>query len=116
MLEATDQAWEALHEGLEKVVESGTGTAARVKGVRIAGKTGTAQNPHGKDHALFACYAPADDPRIAMAFVVENSGHGGSIAAPLAGQVLAKLFLPDTTQVKVPAITPADTTEATSAD
>ena len=73
----------------------GTAKAAQVRGVRVAGKTGTAQNPHGKDHALFACYAPADDPRIALAFVIENSGHGGSIAAPKAGDVLSRVLLPD---------------------
>jgi penicillin-binding protein 2 len=98
------EAWEALHRGLELVVESGTGTAARVPNVRVAGKTGTAQNPHGQDHALFVCYAPVDDPRIAMAFVIENSGHGGSIAAPMAGAVMRKLFAPDSTHVELPPV------------
>ena len=97
-LEATSSAWAALHRGLQLVVESGTGTAARVPGLAVAGKTGTAQNPHGKDHALFVCSAPADDPTIVLAVVVENSGHGGSIAAPLAGEVLRRLFLPDSLQ------------------
>ena len=98
----TDAAnWDALHEGLTRVVESGTGTAARVPGIEVAGKTGTAQNPHGKDHALFVCYAPAQDPKIVMAFVIENSGHGGSVAAPIAGQVLRRLFLPDSLQKKM---------------
>src|SRR4029077_7075837 len=92
---ANAAVWDAVHRGLERVVESGTGTAARVPGVRVAGKTGTAQNPHGKDHALFACFAPADDPSIALAFVVENTGHGGSIAAPKAGDVLARVLLAD---------------------
>ena len=97
-LQAEPAAWDAVHTGLERVIESGTGTMARVPGLRVAGKTGTAQNPHGKDHALFVCYAPADNPTIVMAFVVENSGHGGSIAAPIAGQVLRRLFLPDSLQ------------------
>ncbi|MBI1796562.1 MAG: penicillin-binding protein 2 [Candidatus Eisenbacteria bacterium] len=92
---ASPEAWDAVHLGLERVVDSGTGTAARVPGLAVAGKTGTAQNPHGKDHALFLCYAPADRPTIAMAFVIENTGHGGTFAAPLAGRVLRKLFLPD---------------------
>jgi len=99
---ADREAWEALHTGLELVVESGTGTAARVPGVAVAGKTGTAQNPHGRDHALFVCYAPVEHPTIAMAIVVENSGHGGSIAAPVAGQVLRRLFLPDSLQRAAP--------------
>jgi penicillin-binding protein 2 len=96
------------------VVSSGTGAAARVPGVRVAGKTGTAQNPHGKDHALFACYAPVEQPTIALAIVVENSGHGGSIAAPLAGRVLRRLLLPDSLQAKVHIAAPVDTSAADS--
>ena len=83
---------------MERVVAAGTGGAARVPGVRVAGKTGTAQNPHGQDHALFVCYAPVDSPRVAVAIVVENAGHGGSIAAPRAGAMLKRLFLPDSLQ------------------
>jgi penicillin-binding protein 2 len=94
-IKADPADWAAVQRALEHVVESGTGTASRVRGVRVGGKTGTAQNPHGEDHALFVCYAPADDPRIALAVVIENGGHGGSAAAPRAGQVLADLFLPD---------------------
>jgi len=90
-----EEIWKAVREGLRRVVDSGTATMAQVAGVAVAGKTGTAQNPHGNDHALFVCYAPADNPTIAMAFVIENSGHGGSIAAPRAGEVLRTLFLPD---------------------
>lgn len=95
---ASPEMWGAVREALELVVSAGTGTAAKVPGVRVAGKTGTAQNPHGEDHALFVCYAPADQPEIAMAFVIENSGHGGSVAAPIAGHVLRSLFLPDSLQ------------------
>ena len=94
---AGPEVWDALHRGMELVVESGTGTAARVPDLRVAGKTGTAQNPHGQDHALFLCYAPVEHPTIAMAFVIENSGHGGSIAAPMAGAVLRHLFAPNDT-------------------
>lgn len=94
---AGSEVWDALHRGMELVVASGTGTAAKVPDLRVAGKTGTAQNPHGKDHALFVCYAPVDHPTIAMAFVIENSGHGGSIAAPMAGAVLRHLFAPNDT-------------------
>jgi penicillin-binding protein 2 len=117
-LDASDRTWAALHRALELVVEAGTATSARVKGLEVAGKTGTAQNPHGKDHALFACYAPADNPSIVLAYVVENSGHGGSVAAPLAGRVLAKLFLPDSLQKTAapPPPLPADTSEASRAD
>jgi penicillin-binding protein 2 len=87
--------WEAVRRGMELVIEAGTGTSAKVKGVRVGGKTGTAQNPHGQDHALFVCVAPVENPEIAMAFVIENGGHGGTAAAPRAGQVLQTLFLPD---------------------
>jgi penicillin-binding protein 2 len=93
--------WAALHQALELVVSAGTGTTARVPGVRVGGKTGTAQNPHGDDHALFVCYAPVDDPRIVLALVVENSGHGGSVAAPMAGRVLRRALLPDSLQVRL---------------
>jgi penicillin-binding protein 2 len=105
---ATAANWEAVRTALEKVVSEGTGGAARVPGLRVAGKTGTAQNPHGNDHALFVCYAPADRPEIAMAFVVENSGHGGSVAAPLAGAVLRALYAPDTARTVAPPPPPHD--------
>lgn len=81
---------------MEGVVEDahGTGGAARIDSVLVAGKTGTAQNPHGKDHALFICFAPVKNPQIAMAVLVENAGHGGSQAAPIAHAVLQAYFHP----------------------
>ncbi|MBI1798232.1 MAG: penicillin-binding protein 2 [Candidatus Eisenbacteria bacterium] len=99
-LEADAAAWSAVHAGLEKAVDAGTGTAARVPGIEVAGKTGTAQNPHGQPHAVFVCYAPAEHPTIVLAFMIENSGHGGSVAAPLAAQILRHVFLPDSLQPK----------------
>jgi len=54
----------------------------------IAGKTGTAQNPHGKDHAWFVCFAPFDKPKIAMCVMVENAGFGGVVAAPIARKLI----------------------------
>jgi penicillin-binding protein 2 len=74
--------------------ETGTGRAAAVRGVAVAGKTGTAQNPHGEDHALFVAYAPADDPVIALSIVLEHAGHGGAMAAPLARRILTEYFHP----------------------
>lgn len=116
-VEADPAVWETVHQGLEWVVESGTGTAARVPNVRVGGKTGTAQNPHGNDHALFVCYAPADKPVIGLAFVIENSGHGGSIAAPMAGAVLRRLFAADSTQREIaPVVLPVDTAEVVRGD
>src|SRR6267142_4035247 len=72
----------------------GTGGQALVDSVIVAGKTGTAQNPHGDDHALFICFAPAANPEIAVAVLVENAGHGSSAAAPLAQKVLQAYFHP----------------------
>ncbi len=75
---ASAEDWAALRLGLENVVSSGTGRGAQVPGIHVAGKTGTAQNPHGQDHALFVCYAPAENPTIALAIVVENAGMAGA--------------------------------------
>ncbi len=71
------------------VVERGTGTAAALPDVQVAGKTGTATNPAGRSHAWFVAFAPAEAPRVALAIVVENAGYGGVVAAPIARRVLA---------------------------
>jgi penicillin-binding protein A len=71
-----------------QVVKRGTGTAAQLPGVTVAGKTGTATNPHGRSHAWFVAFAPAEAPRVAVAIVVENVGYGGTYAAPIARDVL----------------------------
>jgi penicillin-binding protein 2 len=83
-----------IRRAMEGVVhgEDGTGRSSRVAGMRAAGKTGTAQNPHGEDHAWFIGYAPANDPEVAIAVVVENSGHGGAIAAPIAREFYLEYF------------------------
>jgi penicillin-binding protein 2 len=94
-LDADAEDWAAVRQAMQMVVDAGTGGGARIPGIAVAGKTGTAQNPHGKDHALFVCYAPADNPTLAMAFVAENSGHGGSVCAPLAARVMRRVLLGD---------------------
>ena len=71
-----------------QVVARGTGTAAAIPGVNVAGKTGTATNPAGKAHAWFIAFAPAEDPRVAVAILIENAGYGGAVAAPIARRVL----------------------------
>jgi len=76
--------------GMEKAVNTGTAQQAKIKGVRVAGKTGTSQNPHGKDHSVFFAFAPKDNPKIAIAVYVENAGFGGAIAAPIAGLMMEK--------------------------
>lgn len=81
-----------VQKGLEYVVSRGTGSRAGRFGVSVAGKTGTAQNSHGDDHALFAGYAPADDPKYVAVAVVEAGKHGSSVAAPMVGELLAHLL------------------------
>ena len=79
-------------EGMQKVVEIG-GTARRgaMDSVIVCGKTGTVQNPHGKDHSIFIAFAPMDNPQIAIAVVVENAGDfGGTWAAPIASLMMEK--------------------------
>lgn len=82
-------------EGMYMAVNSspgngGTATRAKVEGLEICGKTGTAQNPHGKDNAVFICFAPKENPRIAVAVYLENAGFGGTWAAPIASLVVEK--------------------------
>lgn len=86
-------------DGLFQVVEAGTARAARVEGITMCGKTGTAQNPHGDHHSMFAGFAPKDNPKIAVAVVVENGGYGGEYAAPIASLMVEK-YLNDTIQTK----------------
>lgn len=92
--------WGAVHEAMQRVIDAGTASAARLPGVAVGGKTGTAQNPHGKDHALFICFAPVEAPKIAMAIVAENSGHGGVVCAPIAAKVLRRVLLGDSLATK----------------
>lgn len=77
-----------IREGMRKVVESGTARSAYVPDLVIAGKTGTVQNPHGKNHSTFIAFAPAEDPQIAIAVYVENAGGGSAFAAPTASLLI----------------------------
>ncbi len=86
------EAIETVKEALKGVVYSGTGTLAHVENVEVCGKTGTVQNPHGEDHALFVGFAPCDEPQILVCVLVENAGHGGSVAAPIAGSIIRAYF------------------------
>lgn len=79
---------DTLAEMMVEVVEEGTGTAARIAGVEVAGKTGTAEIEGAEPHAWFICFAPAADPTVAVAVIVENGGEGGRTAAPIARRVL----------------------------
>jgi penicillin-binding protein 2 len=81
-----------IREGMRRVVEApgGTGGMARIPGIISGGKTGTAENPHGADHAWYIGFAPFDHPKIAIAVMLENAGFGGTKAAPIAGKVMQK--------------------------
>lgn len=76
---------------MENVVENGTGGAAAVSGVKVAGKTGTAENSSGEDHGWFIGTADVNGRKIAFAIIVENSGGGGTVAAPIARQMIVNL-------------------------
>lgn len=78
----------SVREAMVGVVQGGTGQAAAVPGVEVAGKTGTAENPQGAPHAWFVGFAPAQEPQVAVVLVLENAGGGGSHAAPLASRLL----------------------------
>lgn len=82
--------FEVIRQAMLDVFEGSHGTARRyfLESIRAAGKTGTVQNPHGKDHSLFMAFAPFDQPRIAIAVVVENAGFGATWAAPIASLMM----------------------------
>lgn len=89
VMDVQNTTWDIIRNAMHlAILPGGTGMAARIPGIEIAGKTGTAQNPHGKDHAWFIGFAPLDNPRIAVAVIVENAGFGGTEAAPIAGRVM----------------------------
>ncbi len=86
-----DSSWfNVVHNGMQRVVEAGTARIAQFGTVVICGKTGTAQNPHGKDHSLFVAFAPRENPKIAIAVMVENAGFGAAWAAPIASLMMEK--------------------------
>lgn len=94
-----DARWfEPIVEGMYQAVNGGgTGRIAMVPGLDICGKTGTAQNPHGADNSTFFCFAPRNNPKIAVSVYIENGGFGATVAAPIAS-LLTELYLTDTIQ------------------
>ncbi|MCD4663792.1 MAG: penicillin-binding protein 2 [Bacteroidales bacterium] len=89
--------FDVVQEAMLNVFEGEHGTArwSKLDGVKICGKTGTVQNPHGKDHSMFIAFAPLEDPKIAMSVIVENAGYGSTWAAPIASLLIEK-YLNDT--------------------
>ncbi len=80
-------------DGMDLVVNGGKGSTARnarIEGITVCGKTGTAENPHGNDHSIFIAFAPKEDPQIAIAVYVENQGFGTTYAAPIASLMIEK--------------------------
>ncbi|MDB5198023.1 MAG: peptidoglycan glycosyltransferase [Flaviaesturariibacter sp.] len=98
-----DTVFETVHSGMQDVVEIGTAQVAKIPGIKICAKTGTAENfrilDHRKiqltDNSLFACFAPRENPKIAIAVIVENGGYGATWAAPIASLLMEK-YLTDT--------------------
>lgn len=80
--------FEKILNGMEAVITSGTAMSSFIPTIKTCGKTGTAQNPHGKDHSIFFAFAPRENPQIAIAVYVENAGDGGFVAAPIASLMI----------------------------
>lgn len=94
-IDIPDSIFEAVHDGMQGVVERGTGVAAKIAGITVCGKTGTVENYYRgvkqPNHAFFAGFAPRENPKIAIMCVVENSGRfGGTYAAPIVGLMIEK--------------------------
>ena len=87
--------FEVVKKGMHRVMTYGTGRHYRIDGIEVAGKTGTAENPHGKDHAIFIGFAPLENPQIAVAVVVENAGFGATWAAPIASLMIEQYLTGD---------------------
>ncbi len=89
-----DWIFDIIHKAMYYVVNvpGGTGIDAALPGIKVCGKTGTAQNPGGKDHSWFVCFAPMEKPEIAVVVIVENAGFGAAVAAPIAKDILMKYF------------------------
>jgi len=84
------ELFEPVIDGMHMVIERGTGRGAKYGDIEICGKTGTAQNPHGKDHSIFIAFAPKHNPQIAIAVYVENVGFGSTWAAPITSLMIEK--------------------------
>jgi penicillin-binding protein 2 len=91
--------YESIAEGMRSAVVAGTCRRAALPDIAVCGKTGTAQNPHGKDHSIFMGFAPYEDPKVAIAVLVENAGFGATYAVPIAKLMMQKYFSLEMTPV-----------------
>lgn len=82
--------YDIVAEGMRMAVLGGTCRAANLPGLEVCGKTGTAQNPHGKDHSAFIGFAPYNNPKIAIAVYVENAGYGKTFGVPIGSLMIEK--------------------------
>lgn len=87
--------YENIAEGMRMAVLGGTCRTAALPGIEVCGKTGTAQNPHGKDHSAFMGFAPYHDPKIAIAVYVENAGFGATFGVPIGSLMMEKYLTGD---------------------
>jgi penicillin-binding protein 2 len=87
--------FKVIKEGMHDVTVYGTAASVKLPGHEYCAKTGTAQNPHGENHSIFVCFAPKDNPRVAVAVVVENAGYGATWAGPISTLLMEK-YLNDT--------------------
>ena len=92
----SEHNFEIVKRGMELVVEAGTARRAQIEGIQVAGKTGTAENPQGEDHAVFIAYAPTENPKIAVGVIVENAGFGSTTAAPIASLMIEQYLTGET--------------------
>ncbi len=90
LLPISETTAQQIKDMMVNVVKKGTGTAARISGITVAGKTGTAEVAGKQSHAWFIGFAPADDPQIVVAVIVENGGSGGKVAAPIARHIISE--------------------------
>jgi len=108
----SDTVYSSVIYGMEDVVEHGTGRIAQIENIVVCGKTGTAQNnaivngevKKMKNHAFFVAFAPRDNPKIAIAVIVENSGFGGTYAAPIASLMMEKYLLDTISEKRKPLV------------
>ena len=82
----------SIAEGMRMAVTGGTCRGANLPGLEVCGKTGTAQNPHGRDHSVFMGFAPMNDPKIAICVFVENGGFGATLGVPI-GAIMIERYL-----------------------